>query len=240
MYLDCADAPARPRSSGQALAISSAAPGARHLDQLHVRDVEQAGMLAGMQMLLHDAGRIGKRHRPAGKGAETRAGGDDARSSRGSVSGRRRSLLLQSARIRPLSRPFVPLCLKPERLAQPELCRRRLHLRRGIVDPDFPECPYPLTVLLPERFRAISPSAAASLLSPANRWGRTPDESDASPCAGLCHHPSARGWRPDRPKAFANPAPYRFLKTVLLTWRHVKEGGPDASRSKNGDDPWAN
>ena len=46
------------------------------LEQLHVRDVEQAGMLAGVQMLLHDAGRIGQRHRPAGEGAKTRAGGD--------------------------------------------------------------------------------------------------------------------------------------------------------------------
>ena len=35
---------------------------------------------------------------------------------------------------------MVPLCLKPERLAQPELCRRRLHLRRGDFGPDFPEC----------------------------------------------------------------------------------------------------
>ena len=54
----------------------------------------------------------------------------------------------------------VPLCLKPERLAQPELCRLRLHLRRG-SKPRLSRVSFPSTVHLPERFRAISPSAAA-------------------------------------------------------------------------------
>ena len=48
----------------------------RQLEQPHMRNVEQAGMLACMQMLLHDAGRIGDRHGPAGKWPETGAGGD--------------------------------------------------------------------------------------------------------------------------------------------------------------------
>ncbi len=49
--------------------------GTADLEQLHVRDVEQAGMLAGVKMLLHHAGRIGERHRPAGKRAKARACG---------------------------------------------------------------------------------------------------------------------------------------------------------------------
>src|SRR5690606_18339699 len=67
---------------------------------------------------------------------------------------------------------FVPLCRKPERLAQPEPCRLRLHLRRGAFGPVFPERLDPSTVLLPERLWAISPSAADWLLSPADRLGR--------------------------------------------------------------------
>ena len=47
----------------------------RHLKQLHMRDVEQADMFARVQMFLHDAGRIGQRHGPAGKGTEFGARG---------------------------------------------------------------------------------------------------------------------------------------------------------------------
>jgi len=51
--------------------------GARTADgkKLHMRDVEQAGMLARVQVLLHHAGRVGERHRPAGERAETRSRG---------------------------------------------------------------------------------------------------------------------------------------------------------------------
>ena len=49
-------------------------PGTGYVEQLHVQDVEEADMLARVKVLLHHAGRIGQRHRPAGKGAETRAG----------------------------------------------------------------------------------------------------------------------------------------------------------------------
>ncbi len=48
---------------------------AADLEQLHVRDVEQAGMLASVKMLLHHAGRIGQRHRPAGERAKAGTGG---------------------------------------------------------------------------------------------------------------------------------------------------------------------
>ena len=75
-----------------------------HFEQLHMRNVEQAGMLAGMQVLLHDAGRIGDRHRPAGKRPEA-GGRRDVQVLEGELfQVRRRSLLLQSARIPPLSR----------------------------------------------------------------------------------------------------------------------------------------
>jgi hypothetical protein len=47
---------------------------ARQLEQLHVGDVEQAGLFARVKMLLHHAVGIGERHRPTGKGAETGAG----------------------------------------------------------------------------------------------------------------------------------------------------------------------
>ena len=73
---------ARRHRSGQARFEQCRGSRDRDLEQLHVRDVEQAGMLAGMEMLLHHAGRIGERHRPAGKRAEARAGGL-CRSSRG-------------------------------------------------------------------------------------------------------------------------------------------------------------
>ena len=69
VYLDCEIAsPAA--SSGQAFGdqIRGARPG--HVEQPHMRDVEQAGMLAGVQVFLHDAGRIGDRHRPAGERPE--------------------------------------------------------------------------------------------------------------------------------------------------------------------------
>jgi hypothetical protein len=44
-----------------------------HLKQLHVRNIEQSGMFACVKVLLHHAGRIGQRHRPARKRSEARA-----------------------------------------------------------------------------------------------------------------------------------------------------------------------
>ena len=75
VYFDCEIASAA-ASSGQARRAAPRRRGPDDLEQLHVRDVEQAGMLAGVQVLLHHAGRIGERHRPAGKGAKAGAGGD--------------------------------------------------------------------------------------------------------------------------------------------------------------------
>ena len=48
---------------------------AGHQNELHMRDVEEARMLARVQVLLHHAGRIGQRHGPAGEGPETGSGG---------------------------------------------------------------------------------------------------------------------------------------------------------------------
>src|SRR5690606_15486366 len=82
---------------------------------------------------------------------------------------------------------FVPLCRKPERLAQPEPCRQRLHLRRGSY-PDFPERRDRPTVLLPERFRAISPSAAANAALSRKPAGHCcPGRVVSSRCERRCH-----------------------------------------------------
>ena len=108
--------------------------GSGNIEQLHVRDVEQPGLLARVQVLLHHAGRIGERHRPAGKPAKARTGGLMQIFERQVISGFcQRPFFLQSrAQIRRHKADrFVPLCRKPERLAQPDSVRRRLHLRRG-------------------------------------------------------------------------------------------------------------
>ena len=191
-------------------------------------------MLARVQMLLHHAGRIGERHRPAGEGAETRAcvpvqifewkclgvfaGHDFSR----------------DARNRPRNGDqSVPLCLKPERLAQPELCRRRLHLRRG-GKPRLSRVSFPSTVLLPERFRAISPSATAfgcSLPQTGRASERPLDEFDASPRTPLCHALAARqyvvvelgcrGRLAMRIVAHRNQAPERLADWVWKPRMHV-------------------
>ena len=74
-YFDC-DSASPPASERAGRGDQIGGTWSRQLEQPHVRNVEQAGMLASMQMLLHDAGRIGDRHRPAGKWPETGAGGD--------------------------------------------------------------------------------------------------------------------------------------------------------------------
>ena len=111
---------------------------AADLDQLHVRDVEQPGLFAGVKMFLHHPGRVGDRHRPSGKAAEARAG-IAVKLFKGEVFqiARITHMISRVARHRPLGGRFAPLCRKPERLAQPELCRRRLHLRRRAFAPTF-------------------------------------------------------------------------------------------------------
>ena len=105
VYFDCDDRQRRRRRAGRPSADQLGGARSRHLEQPHVRNVEQAGMLARVQVLLHDAGRIGDRHRPAGKRPEARAGRDMQVFEGEVFQVRGRSLLLQSARIRPLSRP---------------------------------------------------------------------------------------------------------------------------------------
>ncbi len=103
-------------------------------------------MVARMKMFLHHTQRIGGWHVPAGKAAEARASLFMQILQRqgiqmcGIAHNNSRDARMPSAKCG----WFVPLCLRPERLAWLYI-KPYLHLRRGVA-PDFPELSYPPAV----------------------------------------------------------------------------------------------
>ncbi len=143
---------------------------AGHFDQLHMGDVKKTDMSAGVKVLLHHAERISDRHVPASKAAKARASFFMQVMQRQSI--QKCGIAHNNSRVaRMPPRNAVASCPSVSGLRDSHgYIESHTYTFGAEFPPTFQSCLTRLRFMVPERFRAISPSVAnLRQLSPADK-----------------------------------------------------------------------